>query len=366
MAARSAPFDLYPFARGGGAITILNDETIRADVEAHADDIVQGTNGQLRPYYTQNPVCRTPDASAPRCSENVYAQIFDYDAGEGELQRFVRPRGVAISPFVAVERPFFGDVVHPGTRIQLRWWDPAVSGLMIEVFDLGADASEPPRSIRSQNIPLTPVRLRTRTAAPLFKHLLPAAVDGRRYRLDIKVTAGWPAVHNPEPRGSVHSVMRAPHLRLVALSIGVAATAGVSLYAQQQPLTQLQFDIVGVRLVVDPPALTVPKNIATQINTSLALPPNVRTRNARGDRHAHRRRPRRSRAARARSPADAHRHARGPADSDPAARDPRRLLPRRHPPDQERQNDSRRDGAGRTAGDDDSRSASSAKSLSPT
>ena len=38
------------------------------------------------------------------------------------------------------------------------------------------------------------------------------------------------------------------------------------------PLAQLQFDIIGVRLVVDPPALTVPKQIATQINTSLVLP----------------------------------------------------------------------------------------------
>lgn len=41
---------------------------------------------------------------------------------------------------------------------------------------------------------------------------------------------------------------------------------------QTTSLAQLQFDIVGVRLVVDPPALTVPKNIATQINTSLVLP----------------------------------------------------------------------------------------------
>jgi hypothetical protein len=48
--------------------------------------------------------------------------------------------------------------------------------------------------------------------------------------------------------------------------------AAVPASAQQSPLTQLQFDIVGVRLVVDPPALTVPKNIATQINTSLVLP----------------------------------------------------------------------------------------------
>lgn len=44
-------------------------------------------------------------------------------------------------------------------------------------------------------------------------------------------------------------------------------------HAQSSPsLTQLQFDIVGARLVVDPPVLTVPKNIATQINTSLTLP----------------------------------------------------------------------------------------------
>src|SRR5688500_10765844 len=42
----------------------------------------------------------------------------------------------------------------------------------------------------------------------------------------------------------------------------------------QQPatLTNLQFDIVGMQLTVDPPALTVPKNIPTQINTLLKLP----------------------------------------------------------------------------------------------
>jgi hypothetical protein len=42
--------------------------------------------------------------------------------------------------------------------------------------------------------------------------------------------------------------------------------------AQAPPLAQLQFDIVGLRLVIDPPALTVPKQIATQLNTSLVLP----------------------------------------------------------------------------------------------
>lgn len=53
---------------------------------------------------------------------------------------------------------------------------------------------------------------------------------------------------------------------LVSSTDTAAQTNGTS------ALTQLQFDIVGVRLVVDPPVLTVPKQIATQINTSLVLP----------------------------------------------------------------------------------------------
>ncbi|MGE5243271.1 MAG: Ig-like domain-containing protein [Betaproteobacteria bacterium] len=65
--------------------------------------------------------------------------------------------------------------------------------------------------------------------------------------------------------------------------IGAAAASfvvasSVCLEAQQAPLpplTRLRFDIIGVRLVVDPPALTVPKNLATQINTSLVLPPGI-------------------------------------------------------------------------------------------
>ena len=40
---------------------------------------------------------------------------------------------------------------------------------------------------------------------------------------------------------------------------------------QDQLLTQLQFDIVGIRLVIDPTTLTVPKGIATFVNTSLQV-----------------------------------------------------------------------------------------------
>src|SRR5438093_13755070 len=57
--------------------------------------------------------------------------------------------------------------------------------------------------------------------------------------------------------------------------IGLLLLALLPLHTQAQapqPLTQLQFDIVGIRLKVDPPVLTVPKGIATQINTALVLP----------------------------------------------------------------------------------------------
>jgi hypothetical protein len=54
---------------------------------------------------------------------------------------------------------------------------------------------------------------------------------------------------------------------IVALALCAAPGAEA-----QTALAQLQFDIIGMRLVVDPPALTVPKNIASRIDTSLVLP----------------------------------------------------------------------------------------------
>jgi hypothetical protein len=42
--------------------------------------------------------------------------------------------------------------------------------------------------------------------------------------------------------------------------------------ALAQSLTHLQFDIVGIRLAVEPPALTVPKDVPTLVNTHLTLP----------------------------------------------------------------------------------------------
>jgi hypothetical protein len=70
--------------------------------------------------------------------------------------------------------------------------------------------------------------------------------------------------------------MQATHARrtlLTLLSLSLLLGAGTRAYAQQtQSLAELRFDIVGVRLVVDPPALTVPKNIPTHVNTSLVVP----------------------------------------------------------------------------------------------
>ena len=66
--------------------------------------------------------------------------------------------------------------------------------------------------------------------------------------------------------------MTSRRLRTPFVLLGLALGAAPAAAQPTTSLAQLQFDIVGVRLVVDPPALTVPKNIATQINTSLVLP----------------------------------------------------------------------------------------------
>src|SRR4029434_701007 len=63
--------------------------------------------------------------------------------------------------------------------------------------------------------------------------------------------------------------------KVATIALAALMTARVSAQTATADLAQMRVDIVGVRLVVDPPALTVPKNIATQINTSLALPPGI-------------------------------------------------------------------------------------------
>ncbi len=63
-------------------------------------------------------------------------------------------------------------------------------------------------------------------------------------------------------------------LAVLVLAAALAAAAAFSpgARAQDAPLAELEFDIVGVRLVADPPALTVPKGIATQVAVRLDVP----------------------------------------------------------------------------------------------
>src|SRR5688572_20663219 len=74
---------------------------------------------------------------------------------------------------------------------------------------------------------------------------------------------------------AMSTVGRAARIGTALLLPLLALSARPSAQQTAPPLAQLQFDIVGVRLVVDPPAVTVPKQIATQINTSLVLPSNA-------------------------------------------------------------------------------------------
>src|SRR5262245_55825487 len=66
-------------------------------------------------------------------------------------------------------------------------------------------------------------------------------------------------------------------VRWLAAPSFVGAASSAAAQTSDTPLAHLQFDTIGARLVVDPPALTVPKNIATQINTSLVLPQGIGT-----------------------------------------------------------------------------------------
>ncbi len=67
--------------------------------------------------------------------------------------------------------------------------------------------------------------------------------------------------------------MRTVIVRSIACATVVSAALCSAAPSQaQQPLTQLRFDIIGLRLQVNPDVLTVPKNIPTEIDTLLALP----------------------------------------------------------------------------------------------
>ena len=69
-------------------------------------------------------------------------------------------------------------------------------------------------------------------------------------------------------------------LAFAASLLLVGLLSAVARAQEAPPLAQLELDIVGIRLVVDPPVLTVPKDIPTKVNAELVLPLNGATNGA--------------------------------------------------------------------------------------
>ena len=63
---------------------------------------------------------------------------------------------------------------------------------------------------------------------------------------------------------------KAIHIALSCAIVLALLMAGAK--AQAEPLAQLEFDIVGVRLQVDPPHIMMPKEIPTFFNSEFTLP----------------------------------------------------------------------------------------------
>src|SRR5438067_840690 len=92
--------------------------------------------------------------------------------------------------------------------------------------------------------------------------------------------AVYSATHRREPRmvGTAHPPYSGQGIRMQTSRLRLMSQIGSLLLVLMggevaaQSLAQLQFDIVGIKLAVDPPALTVPKDLSTFVNAQLVLP----------------------------------------------------------------------------------------------
>jgi hypothetical protein len=126
----------YASRRNGGAITIIHDEALTADLQATKPDI------DGRPYFSTRPVCKVASSTHDGCAEHPYERLRTYTPAGSMPRDFDRPRGIAIQPFVGFETPRHGDVVFPTTPVVVRWRDERVDGVSVRVTRVGG-ASQP-------------------------------------------------------------------------------------------------------------------------------------------------------------------------------------------------------------------------------
>jgi hypothetical protein len=160
--------------RGGGAISIINDQKVSFDFGINAPTFAQSPIGIPRPYFSSNPI-----------TETAVAHVFSYDAPTG-ASHFYEPRGVTVQPFVMIESPRFGDHVTLGTALQIIWRDPRPVGYRIEIHDENGNLLDTVKDAFT----VTQIHRRSAslTIAKLFDRLPPLhPFSGHSYRLTVSL-----------------------------------------------------------------------------------------------------------------------------------------------------------------------------------
>ena len=135
----------YLADRGGGALTIIDDDAITTGLGNAARPIqLAAANGWPPSQFAKcTRMFRAPAVSSSRSVRSSRTSPQNTSSGA----QFDHPQDVAIQPFVSIESPRFGDHIFWTTPFSVRWHDPTVTALRLSVTDLSSGAEYPPNVV---------------------------------------------------------------------------------------------------------------------------------------------------------------------------------------------------------------------------
>ena len=173
-------FDPFTFQRGGGSVSILKDEAISDDFDAHIADTGFGSGNVERPYYTVSPI-----------GESAMRFIHEYEPDK----YFTRPRGVAIQPFLTWASPLFGDQVEVGTGMQIRWRDERIEKVAFRLLKVDPVTCDLTEQGVTPNYMLTQQEQMQKSFRTTFRDIVMNATGNEpttntRYRIEAEIITG--------------------------------------------------------------------------------------------------------------------------------------------------------------------------------
>ena len=196
--------------RGGGAISILKDQLITRDLDRRAHLARELPSGE-RAWFGTTPVCGETLllGASGYCTESVTSRIYGYDLATAPDERFHRPRALAIQPFLWFSAPRFGDLVHRGGSVNLRWRDGRVDMMELVVFDTmdNDPLTDAPRVVGRLGPFALSERERarrslSRTIRDLFNDRRRPPQHHRRYRIEARALIRGDRAGDPETLSS--------------------------------------------------------------------------------------------------------------------------------------------------------------------